>query len=53
MYPDKSNPYDTLGEALLAQGDTASAIRNYERSVQLDSSNTAGAAVLKRLRAAR
>jgi serine-type D-Ala-D-Ala carboxypeptidase/endopeptidase len=27
--------------------------RNYERSVQLDSSNTAGAAVLKRLRAAR
>ena len=53
MYPDESNPYDSLGEALLAQGDTASAIRNYERSVQLDSSNTAGAAVLNRLRAAR
>jgi serine-type D-Ala-D-Ala carboxypeptidase/endopeptidase len=50
-YPGESNPYDSLGEALLAAGDTAAAIRNYERSVQLDPSNAGGLAVLRRLKA--
>jgi CubicO group peptidase (beta-lactamase class C family) len=51
MYPDESNPYDSLGEALLALGDTLAAIRNYQRSVDLDPGNVSGAAVLRRLRA--
>jgi D-alanyl-D-alanine-carboxypeptidase/D-alanyl-D-alanine-endopeptidase len=51
MYPDESNPYDSLGEALLALGDTLAAIRNYQRSVDLDPGNVGGAAVLRRLRA--
>jgi cytochrome c-type biogenesis protein CcmH/NrfG len=49
-YPDASNPYDSLGEAHLAAGDTARAIENYQRSVELDPDNTNGAAVLERLR---
>ena len=50
-YPDASNPYDSLGEAYLAAGDTIRAIHNYKRSVELNPDNTAGAAVLQRLRA--
>ncbi len=50
-YPDASNPYDSLGEAYLAAGDTARAIVNYQRSVDLDPSNTNGAAIVERLRA--
>jgi CubicO group peptidase (beta-lactamase class C family) len=49
-YPDASNPYDSLGEALLVAGDTARAIVNYERSVELDPDNTNGIAVLQRIR---
>lgn len=48
-YPDASNPYDSLGEAYLAAGDTARAIENYQRSVELDPGNTNGKAVLERL----
>lgn len=49
-YPDASNPYDSLGEAYLAAGDTARAIANYEKSVELDPTNTNGQAVLERIR---
>jgi tetratricopeptide (TPR) repeat protein len=49
-YPDASNPYDSLGEAYLAAGDTARAIKNYEKSVELDPGNTNGLAVLERIR---
>lgn len=49
-YPDASNPYDSLGEAYLAAGDTALAIENYEMSVELDPGNAGGMAVLERIR---
>jgi tetratricopeptide (TPR) repeat protein len=49
-YPDASNPYDSLGEAYLAAGDTARAIVNYERSVELNPDNAGGIAVLERIR---
>ncbi|KPJ87448.1 MAG: hypothetical protein AMS18_14600, partial [Gemmatimonas sp. SG8_17] len=49
-YPDASNPYDSLGEAYLAAGDTARAIVNYERSVELNPDNANGIAVLERIR---
>jgi CubicO group peptidase (beta-lactamase class C family) len=48
-YPDASNPYDSLGEAYLAAGDTAKAIVNYRKSVELNPENTNGMAVLERL----
>jgi CubicO group peptidase (beta-lactamase class C family) len=49
-YPDASNPYDSLGEACLAVGDTARAIEYYEKSVELDPGNTGGLAVLEEIR---
>jgi CubicO group peptidase (beta-lactamase class C family) len=49
MYPDLSDPYDSLGEGYLALGDTALAITNYKRAVQLDPKSTGSLAVLKRL----
>jgi alpha-glucosidase len=39
-YPQAPNAYDSLGEAYLTLGDTAQAIKNYERSVELDPKNT-------------
>ena len=36
MYPDASNPYDSLGEALLAAGDSAGAATNYGRALELN-----------------
>jgi pimeloyl-ACP methyl ester carboxylesterase len=38
-YPTASNPYDSLGEAYMAQGDLALSAANYRRSLELDPSN--------------
>lgn len=48
-FPYSFNAYDSYGEALLAIGDTAKAVKNYIRSVQLDAHNTNGLQVLQRL----
>lgn len=50
-HPDSWNAHDSLGEAYAADGDVPSAIRAYERSLQLNPDNTGGAAALKKLRA--
>lgn len=50
MFPEASNPYDSLGEAYMNRGDTELAITNYERSLELDPSNTNAAEMLERLR---
>jgi serine-type D-Ala-D-Ala carboxypeptidase/endopeptidase len=49
-YPEGGNPYDSLGEGLLALGDTAAAIQSYQRSVELDPGNARGIETLRRLR---
>ncbi|MGH7467302.1 MAG: c-type cytochrome [Longimicrobiales bacterium] len=49
-YPQASNVYDSLGEALAANGEIAEAIRNYERSLQLDPGNTNAREKLTELR---
>src|SRR5262249_32096193 len=41
-YPQSSNVYDSLGEAYMVNGDRELAIKNYERSVELDPKNTNG-----------
>jgi tetratricopeptide (TPR) repeat protein len=38
-YPDSANVYDSLGEAYANQGNRELAIRNYEKSVQLNPNN--------------
>jgi D-alanyl-D-alanine-carboxypeptidase/D-alanyl-D-alanine-endopeptidase len=48
-FPASFNPYDSLGEAYLANGDTAQAITSYQRSIELNPKNTNAIAVLQRL----
>lgn len=49
MHPKASNPYDSLGEALLMKGDTVNSIINYKKSVALNPANEAGIKVLESL----
>ncbi|MFZ1330772.1 MAG: serine hydrolase [Flavobacteriales bacterium] len=47
--PYAFNPFDSYGEALLVKGDTAGAIKNYTRSMDLNPLNDNGRAVLEKL----
>jgi CubicO group peptidase (beta-lactamase class C family) len=49
-YPQSFNVYDSLGEAYAVNGDTELAIKNYERSIELNADNTGGKEALKKLR---
>ena len=44
------NVYDSLGEAYAVHGDRELAIRNYERSIELNPRNTGGIEALSKLR---
>jgi CubicO group peptidase (beta-lactamase class C family) len=50
-FPQSWNVYDSLGEAYMRNGDREPAIRNYERSIELNPKNTGGIEALKKLRA--
>ncbi len=50
-YPASSNVYDSLGEALLAAGDRAQSLANYEKSVALDPGNENGKRYIAWIRA--
>ena len=50
-FPNSSNTYDSLGEAYMVAGEKALAIKNYEKSIELDPNNTNGIEMLKKLRA--
>ncbi|MCP4661805.1 MAG: tetratricopeptide repeat protein, partial [bacterium] len=49
-FPDSFNVYDSLGEAYMADGDRELAIKNYQRSIELNPENTSGIRSLERLR---
>jgi CubicO group peptidase (beta-lactamase class C family) len=49
MFPNASNPYDSLGEAYLKIGDSALAKKNYEKSVELNPANVIAIEVLESL----
>ena len=49
-YPQSSNVYDSLAEAFGVNGDKELAIKNYERSIELNPNNKAGIEALKKLR---
>ncbi len=51
-HPDSWNAHDSLGEALAAAGEAARAIKAYERSLELNPSNSGAVDALKRLRTA-
>lgn len=48
-HPESWNVYDSLGEGLLAAGDTTAAVTAYRKSLQLNPQNSGAADVLKRL----
>ncbi len=48
-YPDASNPYDSLGEAYMLKGDYELAVKNYQKSVDLNPDNTNGIDMLKKI----
>jgi CubicO group peptidase (beta-lactamase class C family) len=48
-YPEGFNTHDSLGEGLLAQGDTTRAVQCYQRSLDLNPRNENAKRVLKRL----
>jgi CubicO group peptidase (beta-lactamase class C family) len=50
MFPQSSNVYDSLGEAYMVNGDKELAIKNYEKSLELNSQNTNAVDMLKKLR---
>jgi len=49
-FPKSSNVYDSLGEAYAADGNTELAVKNYEKSVDLDPTNANGVKISKQLR---
>jgi CubicO group peptidase (beta-lactamase class C family) len=48
-FPRSANVYDSYAEALLARGDTAGAVANYRKSLELDPTNTNAVNILKRI----
>ncbi len=50
LYPRSFNAYQSLGEAYAANGDKALAIRNYERSLELNPGNQNAVDALKKLK---
>ncbi len=49
LYPDSPNVYDSLGEAFMKSGDTIEAIKNYKKSLALDSGNRRAKRILEKL----
>jgi tetratricopeptide (TPR) repeat protein len=49
-YPQSDNVYDSLAEAYMINGDKEMAIKNYEKSLELNPKNTNAAEMLKKLK---
>jgi predicted alpha/beta superfamily hydrolase/TolA-binding protein len=49
MFPGSANTYDSLGEAYAVARDTASAVENYRKSLELNPQNTNALDMLRRL----
>ena len=49
-FPQSSNVYDSLGEAYMRDGNKELAIKNYQRSIELDPANTNAIETLKKLK---
>lgn len=49
-YPESWNVYDSLGEAYLSQGNKSLALKNYQKSVELNPENEFGLEAIKKLK---
>ena len=52
-YPEAFNPYDSLGEAYMIDGEKELAIKNYAKSLQLNPNNTGAIVMLDRINKAK
>jgi len=50
VYPESANVYDSLGEGLIASGNTDLAIENYQKSLDLNPDNENAKEMLKKLK---
>jgi len=50
-FPESSNVWDSLGEAWMVKGDVDAAIRNYQKSLELDPTNENAKRMIERMRA--
>ena len=50
-YPDSANPYDSLGEAYMANGDRELAIQSYEKALEVNPGMPSAIEALERLKA--
>ena len=48
-YPEASNPYDSLGEAYMKNGNKELAIKNYKKSLELNPDNTNAVDMIKKM----
>lgn len=49
MFPNSANPYDTLGEAYLEDGQKELALANYKKAAELDPKNANALLIVRRL----
>ncbi|MEO8436197.1 MAG: serine hydrolase [Pyrinomonadaceae bacterium] len=49
MFPKSANPYDSLGETYLAEGQKDLALANYKKAVELDPGNANALLIVRRL----
>ena len=49
-FPNSGNVYDSLAEAYMNKGDRVAAIKNYEKSLELDPKNSGAVEMLRKLR---
>jgi Tfp pilus assembly protein PilF len=50
FYPDSWNVYDSLAEAYMTDGDNELAVKNYEKSLELNPENSNAVEMLKKLK---
>jgi CubicO group peptidase (beta-lactamase class C family) len=50
LYPEEANTYDSLGEAYMIAGQNKLAIKNYEKSLELNPDNMNAVQMLKKIR---
>jgi len=50
QFPESFNVYDSLGEGYMADGNTKLAIKNYEKSIELNPNNENGKKMLEKLK---
>jgi len=50
LFPEEANPYDSLGEAFIKNGDDKLAIKNYKKSLELNPNNENATIMLKELK---